>query len=262
MTTFAGRLARYRRSPAAIRRLERRAPQAPRLVEPAIAALDRALTALDEAGRRSRPPIREAAFEPPSWSGPRSACSRSAPRAASIDVPVDATCRARRALPPGHHSPSTSSARSALPALPQAEAGRRRRPIDKARRPLLSRPAEGRAPGLDAGGQRRAPAAQARACRVHHALDSDPAIWRPDGHRWGRLLGPHQSRHPTRPDDEGRLGRRAVALPARAEGRARRSRLGADAGLRRDRHRRRRRRRRGDRPAPGAACRTGSGPLA
>ncbi len=53
-------------------------------------------------------------------------------------------------------------------------------------------------------------------------------------------------------------GGELLAFPAGAEGRARRPRLGADAGFRRDRHRRRRRRRRRDRPAPRAGCRRGS----
>ena len=61
--------------------------------------------------------------------------------------------------------------------------------------------------------------------------------------------------HPAGPADEGRLGRRARALSARAQGGAGRPRLGADAGVRRDRYRRRRRGRRRHRRAAGAARR-------
>ena len=64
---------------------------------------------------------------------------------------------------------------------------------------------------------------------------------RPERHRPRRVLGADQSGHAAGAADEGRVGRRACALPAGAEGGAGRSRLGADAGVRRDRHRRRRR---------------------
>ena len=45
-----------------------------------------------------------------------------------------------------------------------------------------------------------------------------------------------QSRHAGGAADEDRVGRRVVAFPAGAQGRARRSRLGADARVRRNRH--------------------------
>ena len=86
-------------------------------------------------------------------------------------------------------------------------------------------------------------------------IDSDAAAAGPERHRPRRVLGADQSRHAAGAADEGRLRRRARALPAGAEGRAGRSRLGADAGLRRDRHRRRRRGGRRDRRAAGAARR-------
>ena len=74
----------------AIRRLERRAAQAPSLVEPAVKALDAALTALEEARshleagaarRRSRSRANSSAS--------RSGCSRCARRAANTTSPVD-----------------------------------------------------------------------------------------------------------------------------------------------------------------------------
>ena len=84
-------------------------------------------------------------------------------------------------------------------------------------------------------------------------------------HRPGGVLGADQSGHAAGPVDEGRLGRRARPFHAGPQGGARRSRLGADPGLRRDRHRRRRRRRRCDRPAARAArdatCRCSPSPM-
>ena len=88
---------------------------------------------------------------------------------------------------------------------------------------------------------------------------SDAERRRAERHRPRRILGADQSGHAAGAADEGRLRRRTGALPAGAEGGARRSRLGADAGLRRDRHRRRRRRRRRHRRAAGAACRGRAG---
>ena len=110
------------------------------------------------------------------------------------------------------------------------------------------------------GGQRRTGAAEARAREIHRRRSNrDAAVAGPAGHRPRRVLGADQSRHAAGPADEGRLRRRAVALPAGAEGRAGRRGLGADAGVRRNRHRRRRRRRRRHRRAAGAARRHGAG---
>ena len=99
------------------------------------------------------------------------------------------------------------------------------------------------------GGQWRAQAAQARAREI---LDRDRERCRrrrAERHRPGRILGADQSGHAAGAADEGRLRRRAGALPAGAEGGAGRPRLGADVGVRRDRHRRRRRGRRRHRRA-------------
>ena len=60
-------------------------------------------------------------------------------------------------------------------------------------------------------------------------------------HRPRRILGADQSRRAAGAADEGGLRRRTRALHAGAEGGAGRPRLGADAGVRRDRHGRRRR---------------------
>ena len=82
----------------AVRRLERRAAQAPALIEPAVKAIDAALTALDEA----RGHLEAGACASPttirtSSSGSRSGCSRCAPPARKYNVPVDELARAGRA---------------------------------------------------------------------------------------------------------------------------------------------------------------------
>jgi DNA repair protein RecN (Recombination protein N) len=68
---------------AAVRRLERRGTQAPALVEPAVKAIDAALTALDEARGHLEHALASPITIRRSWSGSRSGCSRSAPPAAS-----------------------------------------------------------------------------------------------------------------------------------------------------------------------------------
>ena len=90
-------------------------------------------------------------------------------------------------------------------------------------------------------------------------VETDAEVAGAAGHRPRRVLGADQSGHQARPADEGRLRRRAVALPAGAQGGAVRSRLGAHAGVRRNRYRRRRRGGGRDRRAAGAARRPGPG---
>ena len=227
--------------------------QAPALVEPAVKALDAALTALDEA----RAPSRSRACAPPttirtSWSASRSGCSRCAPPAANTMSPVDELAALAAAL---RRRPRADRCRRGA-AHGAGSGGARGRRATIARPPTALSAARAKAGG-DArqGGQRRAQAAQARAREV---LDRDRERrrrGRPERHRPRRVLGADQSRHAAGPADEGRLRRRAGALPAGAQGGAGRSRLGADAGVRRDRHRRRRRGGRRHRRAAGAARR-------
>ena len=92
---------------------------------------------------------------------------------------------------------------------------------------------------------------------------AEPGAVRP---RPGRVRGLDQSRRAVRAAGEDRLGRRAVPLHPRAQGRARRGRRGDDDDLRRDRPRRRRRGRQRDRraaaPARVAPARCWSSPTA
>lgn len=78
-----------------LRRLERRASQAPELVDPSIAALTTAVVALEEAGETLQAAVRAAEFDCACWSVLRSGCSPCAPRRAS------STCRSMRC----RHSP-------------------------------------------------------------------------------------------------------------------------------------------------------------
>ena len=68
---------------AALRRLERRAVQAPALIEPVVKAIDAALTALDEARTHLEQALRAADSIRRSSSASRSACSRCAPPGAN-----------------------------------------------------------------------------------------------------------------------------------------------------------------------------------
>src|SRR5205807_223945 len=77
-------------------------------------------------------------------------------------------------------------------------------------------------------GQCRTRAAEAR---TRHLYDPDrirSQIAGPAGHRPHRVLGPDQPRYPAGAADEGRFRRRAVTVPAGAQGGAVRSRLGAE----------------------------------
>ena len=247
------RLARRRRLSALLRRLERRAAQAP--------DLDRALpqgarrgaggarrarsAAVEDAlrGRRLRPArARDAS---------RSGCSRCAPPPAST-ASRSTSCRScwsgfaaeLAALDAGEArlaglAAGREAARGRLSAAAAASCRRRRR-----------------GDGGDArrrGQRANSPPLKLERARFITADRGRRRNGRPGRHRPGRVLGLDQSRHPAGAADQGRLGRRARALHAGPEGVAGRPRLGADAGLRRDRHRRRRRRGGRHRLAPGAA---------
>ena len=64
MTPSPVRSRRCRRLPHVVRRLERRATQAPTLVEPSVKALDAALNALDETRSHLEAALRAADFDP------------------------------------------------------------------------------------------------------------------------------------------------------------------------------------------------------
>ena len=228
--------------------------QAPALVEPAVKALDAALNALDEARGHLE-----------------AGAARRRPRSARAGAHRGAAVRAARRRPQIQCRRSTTSRRwprSYAADLALIDAGAERlAALEKAaargrgalsRRPptaLSAARTQGRREARQ-GGQRRAASRSSSSARTSRPqIESDAGGRRPERHRPRRVLGADQSRHAARPADEGRLRRRARALPAGAEGGAGRPRLGADAGVRRDRHRRRRRGRRRHRRAAGAARR-------
>ena len=225
--------------------------QAPALVDPAwqrstrrSIALEEARAALDAAHARRRSSIRA------SSSGSRSVCSRCGPRAENTTSRSTSSPTSRRALR-RRSSPTSTRARSTLARLEAAARSRRTPPMRKGGEAL--RGAQARPPRrLDAAVKAELPPLKLERARFITEIDATrrAAAGRV---RPGRVLGADQSGHAARPDDEGGLRRRALALHARPEGRARRQGLGADPYLRRDRYRRRRRGRGCDRTAPGAA---------
>ena len=239
-----------------VRRLERKAPEAGGL--------------LDERSRGARPGARCAGggrtgarpgacrdqFRPARAGAHRGAPVRAARRRAQA-------CRPRR-RPAGAcrtHGGRPRGARIGRGAPRGTGKGRARRALRLRRgggRPVEAAPR--RRQGAGKGGRRRASGAEARTRRVHRRDRKRPASGAAEAGIDDVAF--HVRTNPgtrARAADEGRLGRRTRPLPAGPQGGARRSRLGADAGLRRDRHRRRRRRRRRHRRAPGAPGRARAG---
>ena len=233
----------------AVRRLERRAAQAPSLIEPVVKAIDAALNALEEARAHLDQALRAADHDPHELERieERLFALRAAGR--KYNVPVDDLAALAQRYEGDLALIDAGAERlTALEAAARAAAAKYRAAAEalSADRKRVRRQAR-------QGGQRRAQAAQARTRQIlHRDRERDRGAERPRPHR---ILGAHQPRHAAGADDEGRLGRRARALSARAQGGAGRSRLGADAGVRRDRYRRGRRRGRCHRRAAGAACR-------
>ena len=85
---------------AAVRRLERRAAQAPALIEPAVKAIDAALTALEEARGASRTgAARRRLRSAANSNASRSGCSRCAPPGANTTCRSTSWPRWRTATP-------------------------------------------------------------------------------------------------------------------------------------------------------------------
>ena len=242
---------------AAVRRLERRAANSPALVEPAVKAIDIAINALEEADQHLSAALVAADFDPAELE--RIEERLFALRAASrkYSTPVDGLaalaakyrlrrradrCRRRTVEEAG------SRGRRGRQALRRGGREAVRGRADKVRRQSSTRPST---PNC-------APLKLERA-KFMTQVETDASLAGAAGHRPRRVLGADQSRHPAGPADEGRLRRRAVALPAGAEGGAVRPRLGAHAGVRRNRYRRRRRGGGRHRRAAGAARRQGPG---
>ena len=179
---------------AAVRRLERRHAQAPVFIEPAVKALDAALTALDEARRHIEQALAAAAFDP------------------HVLERIEERLFALRAAGRKYNAPvdqlAALSARYAADLAlidAGAVAARRARKGGRGRRAALRQGGGGAVrtapPGRrDArqGGERRAQAAQARPGAVFHRDHHGAGCAGAGGHRPGGILGAHQSRHASR----------------------------------------------------------------
>ena len=174
---------------SAVRRLERRAAQAPALIEPVIKSIDAALTAMDEARAHLEAALRVANYDPQELERieERLFALRAAGR--KYSVPVDSIAALATALSGrsgldrrGRRAPRRAGKRSS------GGCGKVRHGGTGVVGVAQTRGAKARQ-----GGQRRAQAAQARTRAIHH----------PDRHRERRaersrprrVLGAHQSRY-------------------------------------------------------------------
>ena len=233
---------------AAVRRLERRAGNSPTLVEPAVKAIDAAINALEKADQHLERGLTRRNSTRPNSNGSRSGCSHCAPPAANM--------RRGRSLPALAAKYVGRVARS-TPARPVEVAGRsrRRRPKALCRRPRRSFP-----PRAPSGGEaQKAVNAELAPLKLERAkFDASrirSGIAGPEG--FDRVEFWVQTNPGTRPGPLMKVasgGELARFLP-RPQGGAGRPRLGADAGVRRNRYRGRRRGCRCHRRAAGAARR-------
>ncbi len=232
-----------------IRRLERRSAQAPSLVEPAVKALDTALTALEETRGHLEAALRTADFDPAELERieERLFALRAAGR--KYNVPVDELA----ALAAKYKSDIAliDAGEDRLKELETA-AGAAEFAYRTAANALSKARAKAAA-ALDKAVNRELKPLKLERAKFSTEIVSDAAAAGPQRHRPRRILGADQSGHAARAADEGRLRRRTGALPAGAQGGAGRPRLGADFGVRRNRHRRRRRGGRRHRRAAGPA---------
>ena len=238
-----------------LRRLQRKAAEAPGLLDEIIRAIDGGLISLDAAQSAVEAAMRASEFDPQllEKTEERLFSLRAASR--KFAVPVDDLAQLRDSMLADLADLDAGAERLKL--LEKQAAGARDHYDREAGAPVgASRRRRGRA---DARGDGGTAGAEARTRRIHRRPVERTAEPHAGGHRPCRVPGAHQSGDAAGAVDEGRVGRRAVAFPAGAQGGAGRSRLGADAGLRRDRHRRRRLGRRRDRAATGAAGRAGAG---
>ena len=222
---------------AALRRLERRAAQAPALIEPAVKALDAALTALDDARGHLDQALRTADHDPRELERIEERLFALRAAARKYNVPVDGlnALAARYAADLGLIDAGAERLAALESAAHEAAANYRKAAA------ALSQAPQGGSRKTRRRGERRAQAAQARTGEIHDRDRDRAGRRRTARHRPHRVLGANQSRHAAGAADEGRLRRRARAFPAGAQGGAGRPRLGAHARLRRGRYRRRRR---------------------
>ena len=151
---------------AAVRRLERRAAQAPALIEPAVKALDAALNALEEARAHLEAALRAADHDPRELERIEERLFALRAAARKYNVPVDGL----NALA-ARHAADLALIDAGAERLAALEAGGRARRPSAIARPRPRCPARRKAAReARQGGQRRAQAAEARARDV---LDRD-----------------------------------------------------------------------------------------
>lgn len=212
---------------AAVRRLERRATQAPQLVEPCVKALDAALVALDDARAVIETALRDAEFDPRDLEMVEERAVYAARRPRKYDVPADdlaALCERYTA-----DVASIDAGEAELVALETAVAAAEALYVKKAG--ALSKARLKVAAKLDAAVNAELPPLKLERARFITRVDVDDTARLGGGLRPCRVLGRNQSGHAAGAFDEGRVRRRAVALHAGLEGGARRPRLRADACL-------------------------------
>ncbi len=240
---------------AAVRRLERRAGNSPALVEPAVKAIDAAINALEEADQHLSAALIAADFDPAELERieERLFALRAASRKYSTPVDGLAALAAQYAADVALIDAGAERLKKLEAAA--AEADKRY----SAAAAKLSAARAKAAQKLDkAVNAELAPLKLERASFTTQ-IEADSHSPGPQG--FDRIEFWVQTNPGTqaRAADEGRLRRRAVAVPAGAEGGAVRQGLGADPGVRRNRHRRRRRGGRCHRRPAGAAGRQGAG---
>src|SRR6476659_2723876 len=212
---------------AAIRRLERRQAQAPSLIEPAVKSLDAALHAIEETRAHLEVALRAADYDPAELERIEERLFALRAAARKYTVPVDelAALAAKYQADIALIDAGEDRLKQLQTAAHAAEFAYRKAAD------ALSKARAKAAAALDKAVNAELKPLKLERARFTTQIDSDAAA----------------------AGDEGRLRRRAGALPARAQGRAGRPRFGADFGVRRDRHRRRRRGGRRHRRAADAA---------
>ncbi len=174
-----------------IRRLERRAAQAPCLVEPAVKSLDVALTALEETRGHLEQALRAADFDPAELERieERLFALRAAGR--KYNVPVDELAALGGALQIRHRA---DRCRRGSPQGAGSGRARGRSRLSRGGRQVVESPRESRHRARQ-GGERRTQAAQAGAGEIFHRDRQRCRRRRPERHRPGRVLGADQSGH-------------------------------------------------------------------
>ena len=206
-----------------IRRLERRAAQAPGLVEPTVKALDAALTALDEVRGHLETALRTADFDPADLERieERLFALRAAGR--KYNVPVDGLAALARKY--NGDIALIDAGEGKLKALEataeQAEASYRNAAQ------TLSRARHKAAAALDKAVNGELKPLKLERAKFSTQIDSDPATAGPDGIDRAEFWV--QTNPGTRPGPMMRVASGGELVPARVEGRAGRSRLGTDA---------------------------------